>query len=111
MLTWGPRRSGLRKRARALRSLDVNTELPIVCVQRSRLDVHTELAIVCLQRNRLDVHTELAIVCVGGWVYVTIAKKKVHSPSLLLSLFLIDSEINHKSHYIKVSFTIEIWIL
>ena len=59
MLTWGP-----QEKPKGGRTPDVHTELPIVCVQRSRLDVHTELPIVCVQRSRPDVHTELAIVCV-----------------------------------------------
>ena len=33
---------------------------------KSHLNVHTELPIICVQRSRLGVHTELPIVCVRG---------------------------------------------
>ena len=90
MLTWGPQEEP--KRGRALRGsrLDVHTELPIVCVQRSCLDMHTELAIACVQPSRLDVYTELPIVCVRGSPFAPPPpppqkkKKKVYSLSLLL---------------------------
>ena len=100
MLTLGPRRSGLRKRARTPEfcedvvstyiqncQLFVYSEVVSTYIQNCQLFVYvgasrrTYRIVNCLCTwERLDVHTELPIVCVRGWVYVTIAKNKSIRP-------------------------------